>query len=224
MYLVGLTGGIGTGKSTVSGRLRSHNIPVIDADVIARDIVKKGTDVHKRLREVFDSEYFDENSGELIREKMAEYVFRDINARKLLNSITHPAIRRRIIIEILKGFFCGHQFIVLDIPLLFESGMDKFVQKIVVVTCDGEIQVNRLMKRDNIPRSEAANKINAQMPLNMKVERANFIIDNNGSVEDTLEIVDKLVLRLRECWIGGIIKCIVGGVLLFILSSLLKYF
>uniref|UniRef100_A0A0N5BX58 Dephospho-CoA kinase domain-containing protein n=1 Tax=Strongyloides papillosus TaxID=174720 RepID=A0A0N5BX58_STREA len=218
MFLVGLTGGIATGKSTISEYMKSLNIPVVDADVIAREIVKNGTSVHKKLRESFDSSFFNPETGELNREKMAEYVFRDIGARKLLNSITHPPIKRRIILEIIKAFFKGHQFLILDIPLLFESGMAKFVQKIVVVSCDGETQANRLMKRDNITRSEAANKINAQMPLRLKRERANFIVDNNGNVEETLEIVDELISRLRKSWLGLIIKLIIG-----IISILIVY-
>uniref|UniRef100_A0AAF5D6Y4 Dephospho-CoA kinase domain-containing protein n=1 Tax=Strongyloides stercoralis TaxID=6248 RepID=A0AAF5D6Y4_STRER len=217
MFLVGLTGGIATGKSTVSKYIKRFNIPVIDADVIAREIVKNGTPVYKKLRESFDGSFFDSETGELNREKMAEYIFRDAKKRKLLNSITHSAIRKRIIWEIIKTFFKGHQFIILDIPLLFESGMSMFVQKIVVVSCNNEIQANRLMKRDNITRIEATNKINAQMPLELKKERANFIIDNNGNIEETLEMVDVLISRLRKSWIGLFIKLIIGVIFIFIL-------
>ncbi|CEF67312.1 Dephospho-CoA kinase [Strongyloides ratti] len=207
MFLVGLTGGIAT---------------VVDADVIAREVVKNGTSVHRKLRETFDASFFDSETGELNREKMAEHIFRDSGTRKLLNSITHPSIRKKIIWEIIKAFFKGHQFLILDIPLLFESGMARFVQKIVVVSCDSEIQANRLMKRDNITRIEATNKINAQMPLKLKKERANFIIDNNGDIEETFEMVDELISRLRQSWLGLFIKLIVGIIFMFIIYCIIE--
>uniref|UniRef100_A0AC35TRV6 Dephospho-CoA kinase domain-containing protein n=1 Tax=Rhabditophanes sp. KR3021 TaxID=114890 RepID=A0AC35TRV6_9BILA len=220
MYLVGLTGGISCGKTTVSNHLKLHQIPIVDADAIARKVVVPGTSAYKELRKHFDASLFDEETGELNREKMGELVFRDVESRKLINKITHPAIRKKMYWEILKAFFAGHQFVVLDVPLLFESGFSRFVQKIVVVTCSSDTQIARLMARDKVTRSDASRKITAQMPVALKCERAHFIIDNNGTVEETIEGVNLLLTRLKACWYGAIFKWIIGFVVVIIYKIL----
>ncbi|VDM47493.1 unnamed protein product [Toxocara canis] len=134
MFLVGLTGGIATGKSTVSAIFREHGITVVDADLIAREVVEPGMYAYRKLREEFGDELFDDkNGGVLIREKLALLVFSNDEVRRKVNAITHPEIRKRIVMDILKSFVRGERYIVLDTPLLFEVGYDKIVQKIVVV-------------------------------------------------------------------------------------------
>uniref|UniRef100_A0A915BKL7 Dephospho-CoA kinase n=1 Tax=Parascaris univalens TaxID=6257 RepID=A0A915BKL7_PARUN len=211
MYLVGLTGGIATGKSSVSAVFRERGIKVVDADVIAREVVQPGMPAYQRLRAEFGDVIFDdEKGGILIREKLAELVFSDDQVRRKVNAITHPAIRKRIILEIVKNFILGERYIILDTPLLFEVGYDKIVQKIVVVNCSEDEQVRRLMLRDRCDEVAARARINVQMPLSEKLQRATHIIDNSGDRDVTRAQVSALVdefnasrmpLLIRACFI-----------------------
>ncbi|KAF8796989.1 Dephospho-CoA kinase domain-containing [Argiope bruennichi] len=172
MFLVGLTGGIASGKSSVSTFLRNMGIEIIDADVIAREVVEPGKRAWRRIREEF---------GEV------------------LNSITHPEVFKSMFFKAAKLFFCGHQFAVLDVPLLFESGnLYKYVHKTVVVTCEPAQQLERLMARDNLSETDALARINAQMSLAEKAKRADFVISNTGDRENTREQVETLVKQLKN--------------------------
>uniref|UniRef100_A0A915BKM0 Dephospho-CoA kinase n=1 Tax=Parascaris univalens TaxID=6257 RepID=A0A915BKM0_PARUN len=185
MYLVGLTGGIATGKSSVSAVFRERGIKVVDADVIAREVVQPGMPAYQRLRAEFGDVIFDdEKGGILIREKLAELVFSDDQVRRKVNAITHPAIRKRIILEIVKNFILG------------ESSEDE--------------QVRRLMLRDRCDEVAARARINVQMPLSEKLQRATHIIDNSGDRDVTRAQVSALVdefnasrmpLLIRACFI-----------------------
>lgn len=194
MFLVGLTGGIATGKSTASDVFRRLGVPVIDADQIARDVVQPGKLAWRKIREQFGEEVFLAD-GQLNREQLGRIIFADSNLRKRLNAITHPEIRKAMLWRIFFCFLRGYQFIVLDLPLLFESrNMVSFLSYIVVVSCTEGQQLQRLMARNRFSREEAEERINAQMQMTEKCRLATFIVDNSG----TKEMTEKQVLDLYQ--------------------------
>ncbi|CAL1277714.1 unnamed protein product [Larinioides sclopetarius] len=135
MFLVGLTGGIASGKSSVSALLRNMGIEIIDADIIAREVVEPGKRAWRKIREEFGDSVF-HSDGTLNRSALGQVVFSQQEKRKVLNSITHPEVFKSMFFKAAKLFFSGHQFAVLDVPLLYESGnLCKYVHKTVVVTC-----------------------------------------------------------------------------------------
>lgn len=186
MRLVGLTGGIASGKSTVSNLFKAQGIPIVDADVVARDALKKGTGGWKKVVEAFGDDIL-QPDGEVDRPKLGGIVFSNPDKRQLLNRLLAPHISSGILQEIWKLWLKGHKVIVLDIPLLFEAKMDKWTKPIIVVWVDRETQLQRLVSRDRITDEEANNKINAQMPLDSKRSKADIVIDNTGSLDDLNE-------------------------------------
>lgn len=183
-YIVGLTGGIASGKSTVTKQLKKLNIPVVDADVIAREVVQPKSKGLNALVKTFGQDILTAK-GELDRKALGEIVFNDEAKRNRLNSILHPLIRERIL-EVKAEYEAeGHPVIVLDIPLLFETDYEKHCDEIMVLSVPREIQIDRLMKRDQSSKEEALSRINAQMPLAEKVAKADTVIDNSGTLEET---------------------------------------
>uniref|UniRef100_A0A0N5ADP6 Dephospho-CoA kinase domain-containing protein n=1 Tax=Syphacia muris TaxID=451379 RepID=A0A0N5ADP6_9BILA len=222
MYLIGLTGGISTGKTTVTNIFRDHDIPIIDADEIARDVVKPGKPAYLKIREEFGPEVFDElNGGVLLREKLGKIVFSNAQLRKKLNDATHPEIRREIYLQILKYFFCGAKFVILDLPLLFESGYEKIVQKIIVVSCTDEQQLERLKARNNYDEATARERIAAQMPLKEKISHATYVIDNSGTLPMTTAQVEKLIKELESPNVYLYYRVVVVGTVVTICCLLL---
>ncbi|KAM0954349.1 putative dephospho-CoA kinase [Dioscorea sansibarensis] len=184
MRVVGLTGGIASGKSTVSNFFKSEGIPVVDADIIARNVLRKGTGGWKKVVAEFGDCIVLEN-GEVDRALLGQIVFADPEKRQLLNRLLAPYISSGILWEVVKLWLKGSQVIVLDIPLLFEAKLDRFTKPIIVVWIDPDTQLHRLMARDGIPEEQATNRINAQMPLHLKRTKADIIIDNSGSLDET---------------------------------------
>lgn len=194
MYLVGLTGGIATGKSTASAVFRERGIPVIDADLIAREVVEPSQPAYRKLRAQFGNEIFDdENGGVLVRAKLAQLIFSNPEIRRKVNAITHPEIRKEIFRQILRNFFSGAKYVVLDTPLLFEVGYDKVVQKIVLIDCSASQQLERLKARDNLDEASALARIEAQMSMAEKRSRSTHIIDNSGDRSSTIEQVNAVI-------------------------------
>ncbi|VDN84682.1 unnamed protein product [Brugia pahangi] len=226
MYLIGLTGGIATGKSTVSQIFVENHVPVIDADLIAREVVAPGENAYEKLRQHFGDEFFDSVSGELLRKKFGDLVFSDENVRHLVNSITHPEIRKTIALRILQYFFRGEKFVVLDLPLLFEAGYARIVQSIVLVDCLENVQLKRLQQRDNIDEKAARKRINAQYPMYDKRHRATHIVNNSGAIEETRAQVLNLIREFNASKLHLIIRAILLFTLLtfFTISYLLYHF
>jgi len=192
--VIGLTGGIASGKSLVAGFLRELGAIVIDADVIAREVVEPGTEAWREIVEAFGEEFL-LPSGHLDRKKLARKIFQDPAARETLEAITHPRIRKRMLEEVERQRSFGdscRRVIVLDIPLLFETGRPPGLDGVIVVYADEEILLERLIARDGIPREEAELRLRAQMPLREKVRLADWVIDNNGPPEATRAQVEAL--------------------------------
>ena len=200
--LVGLTGGIATGKSTVTALLASPSVRVVDADALAREVVEPGTPAHARIVAEFGKDVL-RPDGRLDRARLGEIVFPDPAKRKWLESVTHPAIRARfeqIMADLEREGFDG--ILVWDAALLVESGGHKKMDKVVVVTTDGETQLRRLMARDGSTEAAARARTASQMPLAVKARAGDYVIDNSGSREETdarvREVYRALLADLRQ--------------------------
>ena len=193
MIIIGLTGGIASGKSTVSKELARLGIPIHDADLVSREAVAKGSNGLKQIVEAFGSVYLT-TEGELNRPKMAALVFNDKEAIAKLNKIVHAFVS-----ESQEKFLASNKnekIVVLDVPLLIETGMYKIVDKIWLVSVSKEEQIKRAMLRDNCSREEVLARINKQMSLEEKSQYADLIIDNSGTKEETLDFVRKELQKL----------------------------
>ncbi|KAJ8754016.1 hypothetical protein K2173_001914 [Erythroxylum novogranatense] len=197
MRLVGLTGGIASGKSTVSNLFKSQGVPVVDADLVARDVLKKDSGGYKKVVAAFGEDILQDN-GEVDRAKLGQIVFSDPGKRQLLNRLMAPFISSGIFLEILKQWLKGQKVIILDIPLLFEAKMDSWTKPIIVVWVDTETQLQRLLARDKTNEEDARNRINAQMALDIKRSKADIIINNTGSLEELEEQFQKVLAQVMR--------------------------
>jgi dephospho-CoA kinase len=182
---IGLTGGIACGKTTVSTMLVELGAVLIDADQIAREVVLPGSPVLIRVVERFGSVVLLED-GSLNRKKLGQMVFNNPQALKALEAILHPPIRA-IIKERMDAFQTAHpaSLVVVDVPLLFESGQQSMYSEIMVVYVPPEIQLKRLMDRDKLSAEEGIRRINTQMPIEEKKRLADIVIDNSGTLQET---------------------------------------
>ncbi|QBG57362.1 dephospho-CoA kinase [Bacillus amyloliquefaciens] len=190
--VIGLTGGIASGKSTVARMLIDKKITVIDADVIAKQAVEKGMPAYGQIVEAFGKEILLENGG-IDRKKLGAIVFTDEQKRLTLNQIVHPAVRAEMMKQRDEAVARKEQFVVLDIPLLYESGLDYLVGKVLVVTVPADIQLKRLMERNALTEEEAMSRIASQMPLADKTKKADAVIDNSGSLEHTKHQLEEIL-------------------------------
>jgi dephospho-CoA kinase len=197
MLVVGLTGGIATGKSTVSNLLKSQQIPVIDADILAREVVQPGTKGLAQIVAHFGPEVLLPD-GTLDRKKVGAIIFNNEAERKKLNSIVHPAIWRAIFWNVFWCWLRGEKLCVVDAPLLIEGGLWKWMGKVVVVYCSADIQLQRLMTRDNSSREDASARLNSQLPIAQKVEYADIVLDNSGSLQDLEQQVRSCLVKLER--------------------------
>ncbi|XP_011914593.1 PREDICTED: dephospho-CoA kinase domain-containing protein isoform X1 [Cercocebus atys] len=180
MFLVGLTGGIASGKSSVIQVFQQLGCAVIDVDVMARHVVQPGYPAHRRIVEAFGTEVLLEN-GDINRKVLGDLIFNQPDRRQLLNTITHPEIRKEMMKETFKYFLRGYRYVILDIPLLFETKkLLKYMKHTVVVYCDRDTQLARLMRRNSLNRKDAEARINAQLPLTDKARMARHVLDNSG--------------------------------------------
>ncbi|XP_078168876.1 dephospho-CoA kinase family [Carex rostrata] len=197
MRIVGLTGGISSGKSTISNLFKSHGIPVVDADIVARNVVLKGTGGWKKIKKEFGDDILLE-SGDIDRARLGQIVFSDPEKRQLLNRLLAPHISNSLMWEVIKLWFKGCRVIILDIPLLFETKMNLWTKPVIVVWVDPETQIQRLIARDGISEEQARNRIEAQMPLDLKREKADLVIDNSGSLEETKVQFEQVLSRVKS--------------------------
>ncbi|MDX8290089.1 dephospho-CoA kinase [Metabacillus indicus] len=181
---IGLTGGIASGKSTVSNMFKETNIPVIDADIIARQVVEQGAPAYRLIAEAFGSGILQED-GSIDREKLGSIIFQNANEREKLNSIVHPAVRKEMLRQKEEAEASGEAAVVLDIPLLFESKLTHLADVTLVVYVNPDVQLSRLMKRNGLSEEDAKWRIASQLPLNEKKDQADEVIDNNGTIEET---------------------------------------
>jgi dephospho-CoA kinase len=194
-FRVALTGGIATGKSYIARRMSSAGLPVVDADVLARDAVAPGTPGLAAVASRFGVHVL-RPDGSLDRARLAEVVFQDPRARENLEAIVHPAVRAAI-----EQFFAalpsGAALGVADIPLLFETRRERDFDVVVVAACPREIQIARVMARDDATREQAERRLAAQLPIEEKVRRADHVIDTSGEYAATDVAIDRVIEALR---------------------------
>lgn len=193
--IVGLTGGIASGKSTVSNMLKALGITVIDADVEAKLAVEPGEEAYDQIVDHFGRSIL-LHDGSINRPKLGEVIFSNKDERMILNGIVHPAVRKRMNEKKAAAVARGEILVVMDIPLLFESEWTGLVDKIILVYVDVDVQLERLMMRNHYTKEEAMARIQSQMPLKEKKKRSNYIIDNNGSFEKTKKQVNNILKQL----------------------------
>ena len=186
MMIIGLTGGIASGKSTVSKALKEMGLPIFDADEVSRQAVSKGSQGLKLVVEAFGEDYLT-GTGEMNRPKIAELVFKNKEALHTLEGIIHKVVWQEA-----ESFLAENQdqkAVVLDVPLLIECGWHKKVDQVWLVAVDPETQIVRAMARSGMTRAEVVARIKAQMSLQEKMNYADFVIDNSGELEQTLASV-----------------------------------
>ncbi|NFI08012.1 dephospho-CoA kinase [Clostridium botulinum] len=195
IFKIGLTGGIGAGKSTISEMIKEKNIPVIDADKISREVLKLYPEILIRVKEVFGKEFLDDN-GDLKRREFGSYIFKNKNKRIEYENIIMPYItketfKRIKLLEENKESIC-----VLDAPTLIEQGLYKYMDINILVWVDKDTQINRVVKRDGLNRSEVMNRINSQMSMEEKKKFVEYIIDNSKDIENTKNELDKIFMEV----------------------------
>ena len=190
--VIGLTGGIASGKSTVSAKLKELGAAVIDADLLARDVVRKGEIAYNKIVQCFGADIL-LPGGDIDRKKLGDIVFSDKEKLELLNSITHPEIINRMKERIQELKAEGAKVIVVDAAILIEMGLHKYVDSVWVLSVDRETQLKRLVERDKFNYREAENRINSQFTNEVRKKYADVVIDNSKPIEE----VEK---RLEELW------------------------
>ena len=196
MRRIALTGGIATGKSHVRARFEALGVPTIDSDTLAREAVAVGSPGLAKVVERFGAGILDP-TGALDRPKLAAIVFSDAAARRDLEQIIHPDVQRST-----NAWFASlpphHAFAIADIPLLYEIGRDRDFDAVIVAACDRETQRQRVMTRDGLSEDDARRRIEAQLPIEEKVRRADFVIRTDGSYQDTNRQVEQLTAKIAS--------------------------
>lgn len=195
--IIGLTGGIATGKSTASRYLADKGFSVIDADVAARAVVEPGEPALSRIESLFGKKVI-QPDGTLNRAALGAIVFGDEEKRRQLNAIVHPAVREWMMAKKEKALEQGHQTVILDIPLLFESNLGWMVDRTVLIYTSPAVQLRRLLERNQeLTEKEALARMQSQLPIDEKKALADDVIDNSGSLESLYEQLDKWMTRLQ---------------------------
>ncbi len=196
MRIVGLTGGIASGKSTFAVELRARGVPVVDADALARAAVAPGSAALAEIARELGPDAIGPD-GALDRKRVASIVFADAEARRKLEAITHPAIRRAMAEETDRLSAAGHDLAFYDVPLLYEAGLDRVLDAAVVVWAPREVQRARLVARDGLTPEEADARLAAQLPVDEKAARADFVVENVGAPGELAAKADRLLRDLR---------------------------
>jgi len=194
MKVIGLTGSWGTGKTAVAKMLQCLGAKVIDADKIAHQVIRPDNAVYQKVVSVFGRGIFKNNSRAIDRKKLGKIVFADKVSLGRLNKIVHPEIVKNIKGQLRKA---RAQIIVLDAPLLIEAGLDRIVDKLIVVKLNKEEQMSRLKDKTGLSRTRILKRILYQLPLSYKIKKADFVIDNNGTRNNTYKQVKAVWKKLR---------------------------
>jgi dephospho-CoA kinase len=193
--LIGVTGGIGMGKTTVSNYLASaYHLPILDADIYAREAVQPGTSVLDAIAHRYGSSILLPDAT-LDRRQLADIIFNQPEERTWLEQQIHPYVRQALISERDRLIQAAHSTIVLVIPLLFEAQMTDLVTEIWVVACPVDQQIQRLMQRESLSREQAQTRIQSQLPISEKCDRAQVVLDNSSTLENLLSQVDRALAK-----------------------------
>ena len=190
MKIIGITGGIGSGKSTISNYLTKKGFKIIDADKIAKNLLDIGEEAYFKAVEYFGTEILNPDKT-VDRKKLGSIVFASREKRKILNEITHG-------LSEIAANEATQKVIFLDVPLMFEVGMDELCEEVWLVVADERVKILRLQKRDEITKDEIIAKFRSQMPDEEKIKRADFVIDNSGNEEALYLQLDKLLKKYEK--------------------------
>jgi dephospho-CoA kinase len=193
---IALTGGIATGKSYVASKLREAGVPLVDADVLSREVVAPGTAGLSAVRRRFGPDAV-RRDGTMDRVRVAQIVFKDKRARLDLEAIIHPAVQKAVN-EFFDALPKRTPFAIADIPLLFETSREKQFDAVVVVACPRDMQLQRVMERNKLSKEDAERRLAAQLPIEKKVEKATYVIKTDGTFDQTDEQVASLIEKLRD--------------------------
>lgn len=197
IFVVGLTGSIGSGKSTISRKLKEKNIKVIDADIISREVLVKNPKLKNEIKNAFGKDFFDD-SDNLLRKKLGTFVFSDKEKKIDLEKIMIPYIIKDIFKKIEEYDNKGLDICIVDAPTLIENNLHFYMNAIILVTVDKETQIKRIMLRDALTREEVTIRINSQMDQEEKIKYADFIINNSGNIETTMQQLEKVLKSLED--------------------------
>ena len=190
VFKVAVTGGAGSGKSSVCNRLKALGIPIISSDALAREAVAPGSRAHKKILNYFGKKVLS-NDGKLNRQMLRGIIVNDDAARLTIERFIHPEITRLLQQKMTQAEQNGDHVVAVEVPLLFELGMEKQFDLVVIVSADPKVRVKRLMDRDNVSREDAEHLLNVQMPEQEKVKRGGFVLLNNGSAKQLINSVDR---------------------------------
>lgn len=196
MKLIGLTGGIASGKSTVAKILKRLGAAVVDADALAREVVEPGHDAWKDIVEAFGAEVLQPDRT-LDRQKLRATIFNNPAARKKLEAIIHPRVRALAEERIHQHAAAGYEIVVYEVPLLFEGNLQEWLRPVVLVACDLNIQIRRLQERDSLSVEAAQKHIDAQMSLAKKRLLADYVIENDGTLADLERKVQAVLNKIK---------------------------
>jgi len=191
MLLFGLTGNIGTGKSTVAWMFEELGVPVIYADKIAHETLSPHTAIWENVFKRYGKNILLED-GIIDRGELAKIIFKDPAERKFLESLIHPYVRSEIAHNVAKIAKGGYPFAIVEIPLLFEVGWEREFDAIIAVTCSEQMEIERCRKKFSLTHEEVVQRISAQHPQNQKLKSADAVIENDGSIEETKVQVERL--------------------------------
>jgi len=195
--IIGLTGGIATGKSTVSKMFEEQGVPVIDTDLIAKKQLQKGKPAYKEILALCGEDILAPN-GDINRNKLAKTIFSDKTIRQKVNAIVHPKVKKIVKTEIKHFEDLDEPFVLLVVPLLFETDFYKLVDISVLVYARKKDQVERLIARENIDEAYAKQKIKAQLPLSKKREMADYVIDNSKNIMETRKSFQRVFKKIQH--------------------------
>lgn len=202
MITFGLTGGIACGKSTATKTFQKLGIPMVDADIIAREVVEPGTYGLWSIVDTFGSQYLNED-GTMNRSAMGAFVFSNQEALDKMNKIMTPLINHASTLHISKLHDQGYNIVGYDAALICEMGNADKYRPLIVVACPQHMQVERMMKRNNLTMEHAMARINSQMSTEDKIKLADYVIDTSGSIEDSVRQTESIVYNM---WIGDYTK------------------
>jgi dephospho-CoA kinase len=194
---IAITGGAGTGKSTVARMFQALGAEVLDADAIARDVVAVGQPAWEELRRLYGEDYFNPN-GELNRSRLSQLVFADPEARRRLDGLIHPRVEAELKARVAELARQGVKLVLVEVPLLFETGREAAFDKVIVVAAPEALQIRRLRGRDRRGEAEIRGILAAQWPLADKVARADYVVDNGGSRRHTQRQVKNIWGNLKN--------------------------
>ena len=198
MKIIAITGGVATGKTTVAKILASLlKTDVIDADEIVHEFLVPGTKIYKKIVRTFGEKILGKDTR-INRKALGQIIFSDISQRRKLERIIHPAVKKEIKEKLRRFRKKGFKWAVMDIPLLFEAKMQQAADKVVVVLRNRDLQIKTLRKMKKLSLKEAKERINSQLPLSEKTKSADFVIDNNGEIQNTKKQVEKIFWSLQN--------------------------